>query len=295
MIHGPARGRGRSLGRRAGQHSLVGRSVLGLRVALALARLAPSPPSALRNALVVASVALLRTVLQRTGRCLPVEVEFDGWSQRFAVDCAGDVLVLWEVWALKVYDVPPLEHASAIVDAGANIGAAASFFKARRPQCLVHAFEPDPRTFRKLVRNVGGVPGIVLHREAISDQDGTGTFYSSRDSWDSSLMPTAASLMPATPNTVVVQCRRLQTVRREAHLDAVDLLKLDIEGGEFAVLLAPAGLDGVRAIVGELHFDLTPEHQPAEIIEACRAFRVALSGDPHGRMVLVAERLEPVT
>lgn len=274
--------------RRARERGVARRAALGLRVALSLGRLAPTPPRALRNGMVVAAVALFRPILRRMDACLTVCLQIDGTSQRFAVDCAGDVLSLWEVWARRVYDVPALAQAETIVDAGANIGAAAAFFKARRPDCIVYALEPDPRTFGKLVRNVGAVPGIVLRRQAISSRDGLATFYSSRDSWDSSLLGSAASLMPTTPDRIVVPCVRLETLRREAHLDGVDLLKLDIEGEEFAVLAA--GLDGVRAIVAELHFDLAPDHDPAAVTAACRDFSVELAGDSHGRMTLVAER-----
>jgi hypothetical protein len=95
-----------------------------------------------------------------------------------------------------------------------------------------------------------------------------------------------------TADPVSVACRRLDTALREAALAYVDLLKLDIEGAEFGVLASGRALEGIDAIVAELHFDYVPERGLREVLEACVDFRVDVAGDSSGRMTLVARRVE---
>jgi FkbM family methyltransferase len=246
-----------------------------------LARAAPSPAHAARNALTFAVMPLLQPLLQRSGRQVVVRVAVDGAIHDFHVDSLGDLRVLYEVWALRLYDVPSLESAETIIDAGANIGASVAFFKARRPGASIDAYEPDPATYRKLVRNVGGMPGVTLHRAAIWDADGEAVLYSSKQGWDSSLVTPAGK-------PVQVPCRLLQSARRDARFGRVDLLKLDIEGGEFAVLAAPQALDGIAALVAELHFDLVPDVTLRDVLDRCDAFHVSVTSHSATRMTLVA-------
>jgi FkbM family methyltransferase len=173
-----------------------------------------------------------------------------------------------------------------LIDAGANIGASVAFFKARCPNAVVHAYEPDPASFRKLVRNVGSLAGVRLHREAIWTTDGETVLYSSRQGWDSSLIERQG-------RPVRVACRTLESALREAGLDRVDLVKLDIEGAEFAVLRTPGVLAGVEALVAELHLDLVPGSTVREARNACDGFRVTVTSHSELRKTLVAAR-EPI-
>jgi FkbM family methyltransferase len=248
-----------------------------------LTYMAPSPVLALRNAIVVLSMPLLQAYLQRHGRLLRVPIRDDGVRREFFVDSMGDLQVLYEIWCWRIYDVPPLATATTMFDVGANIGAGVVFFKSRRPGLTVHAYEPDPHTFGKLQRNVAHLPGVTLHQAAIAAHDGEVTFFSSPNSWDS-------SLVARTPLGITVRCERLETARRSAGVQRIDLLKLDAEGAEFDVLAQSGALAGVGAIVAELHFDLVPERTLKEVLDACAGFRATVAGDSAARMTLLAVR-----
>jgi FkbM family methyltransferase len=250
-----------------------------------LTRMAPTPAHGVRNALIVLLMPLIRRHLQRRGRFIVVPIDVDGGRRDFVVDCMGDLQVLHEIWSWRIYDVAPLWEARTVVDAGANIGAAVAFFKTLRPDAIVHAYEPDPHTFRKLERNVGDMPGVTLHRTAIGGEDGLATLHSSPNSWDSSLVVGAGG-------GVEVACRQLQTARREAGLERIDLLKLDVEGAEFDVLADGGALDGIRAIVAELHFDFAPQRTLKDVLDACAGFRATVSGDSARRMTMLAVRAQ---
>jgi FkbM family methyltransferase len=248
-----------------------------------LTRLAPSPLLGARNGLLVLLMPLLQSQLQRRGRVVAVALRVNRERRDFFVDCMGDLQVLYEVWSWAIYDVPPLATATTVVDVGANIGAAVAFFKSRRPRAIVHAYEPDPNTFRKLERNVARLSGVVLHQAAIGAVDDRATLFSSPNSWDSSLIARAGS-------GIDVRCLRLQTARHEAGIGRIDLLKIDAEGAEFDVLEDHDALDGVAAIVAELHFDLVPGKALAEVLDACAGFRATVTGDSSGRMTMLAMR-----
>ena len=69
-----------------------------------------------------------------------------------------------------------------VVDGGANIGYATSILAARvGPRGKIHNFEPDPRSFDELQRNVAGWEdrgqrgAFVLHAAALGARSGTAT------------------------------------------------------------------------------------------------------------------------
>jgi FkbM family methyltransferase len=63
------------------------------------------------------------------------------------------------------------------LDCGANIGLATLFFKRLYPESEIHAFEPDPETFKMLRRNVeqNSLSYVYLYNVALSDQQGAVT------------------------------------------------------------------------------------------------------------------------
>lgn len=91
---------------------------------------------------------------------------------------------------------------------------------------------------------------VELLNVAVTGEDARVTFFESgdRDSWGSSLHR-SHSLQ----NPIEVAGRRLDGILRDADVDRVDLLKIDIEGAEYEVLSSFAGLEQVDTIVGDVH------------------------------------------
>jgi FkbM family methyltransferase len=147
-----------------------------------------------------------------------------------------------------------------ILDCGANIGAASLFFKRHYPGARITAFEADPElcamTKRNLERN-GAVDVEVVHA-ALWTSNGQISFRA--EGSDSGMIDGLAGVVDA--KTVPVPSLRLRDVIER---DRVDLLKLDIEGAEGAVLAdcLPV-LDRVNAMVIDLHeFDPRDRQSPA--------------------------------
>lgn len=123
-----------------------------------------------------------------------------------------------------------------VVDVGAHVGyyslLAASLVG---PEGRVYAFEPEPRNFELLLRNVelNGYQNIVPVNEAFSNQSGMGTLFltaldSGRHSMYPNDLPDSGSL-------------RIKTTTADSFLEAqgwpqINLIKIDVEGAELDVL-----------------------------------------------------------
>ena len=149
-----------------------------------------------------------------------------------------------------------------ILDCGANIGAASLFFKRQYPNARITAYEADPElcamTRRNLERNRASDVDVV--HAALWTSTGHVTFLA--EGSDSGMIGALAGAGEGLPvKNVTVPSLRLRDVLSK---DRVDLLKLDIEGAEGAVLndCAPV-LDRVGAIVMDLHeFDPSDRQSP---------------------------------
>lgn len=145
---------------------------------------------------------------------------------------SGDVVTLGEVFHEYDYEPPEVVAAalgtpSRILDLGANIGLFGLYAVGRWPSARVDAFEPDPANAavhqRSIVGNGLGARWF-LQQEAAGAEDGMARFASGG---------VALSSLDESGDIVV-------TVRDV--LDAMagaDLVKMDIEGGEWPILQDP--------------------------------------------------------
>jgi FkbM family methyltransferase len=146
-----------------------------------------------------------------------------------------------------------------ILDCGANVGAASLFYKREYPGARITAYEADPSlcamTTRNLERNGAGDVEVV--HAALWTSNGQVTFRA--EGSDSGMIDGLAGVVDA--KGVTVPSLRMRDILER---DRIDLLKLDIEGAECAVLedCEPV-LDHVNAIVMDLHeFDPRDRQSP---------------------------------
>ncbi len=142
-----------------------------------------------------------------------------------------------------------------ILDLGANIGLASLYFLTRWPQARLTAFEPNPRAFALLKRNLAQAnfttAQIELEPVALSTADGTIEFQVPFGN------PTAvyAGILKRGDERHAIE-RVFVPTRDARHLfsEPADLIKLDIEGHEYPVLnhVLPSA-DTVRSLIIEFH------------------------------------------
>lgn len=126
-----------------------------------------------------------------------------------------------------------IEPGGVVVDVGANFGYyAVRAAQAVGPSGRVHAFEPDPRAFALLERNVrdNGFENVRRAQAAVGDRDGEVLFHVMQESAFSSLSDTGRS--------AAREVVRLPITTLDEALDgaAITAAKVDVEGHEFAVL-----------------------------------------------------------
>jgi FkbM family methyltransferase len=172
----------------------------------------------------------------------------------------ADPLVLDEIFYTGHYEVPEhvgrlldgLDSPPAILDLGANIGLFGVWALERFPGAEITAFEPDPEN-AEVARRTIGASGAGdrwrLVEAAAADRDGTVEFLSGAFS---------RSRIEAGEGSTPVQA-----VDVFPFLEGVDLAKVDIEGGEWAILGDPRFRTvNVPAIVLEYHPDQAPGPDP---------------------------------
>lgn len=168
--------------------------------------------------------------------------------------------VLQEVFFTRDYASDRLPKAKIVVDVGANIGLTSYFFYLQAPDAQIHSFEADPANFSILSGNLLQINvdnRIHLNQVAVSDSDKVIEFYSSAVSgWSSRYQVRGAE----SGVKVIVQSVKLSAYLREHGIVRVDLLKVDIEGGEYDLLMGDTDLWSV--VIEEIIVEV--DRQPRE-------------------------------
>jgi len=121
------------------------------------------------------------------------------------------------------YDLGP---DSVVFDVGGYRGAWARAI-ASRYHCRIHVFEPIAEYCREIERHLGGDPKIVINETGLADHDGR-----ERISIDES----ASSVVKAGANSREITLVDIDGYVKRHGIDRIDLIKINIEGGEYALL-----------------------------------------------------------
>jgi FkbM family methyltransferase len=126
------------------------------------------------------------------------------------------------------------------VDVGANLGEITLLAAKRLTEGRVLAFEPMPRAFAELSRNVAlnNLTGVELFNIGLFDKTASLPMYQKKDIIFGTINEGVPSLFPAgdDPQNVMVPLRRFDDVAHECGLARLDVMKIDVEGAELMVL-----------------------------------------------------------
>jgi len=142
-----------------------------------------------------------------------------------------------------------------VFDGGALDGGSALHYASLFPQATVYSFEPFPESFANVQRAVAQNPRIRPVNRALAEQVGPRTFHSNRDGATNSLLPNAPDINKYLPTewvaptgSVTVQCTTVDAFVAEQKIEKIDLLKLDVQGGELLVLAGAEDLIRRQAV-----------------------------------------------
>lgn len=155
-----------------------------------------------------------------------------------------------------------------ILDGGANVGLASLFFKRAYPDARITAFEADPALFSMLKEN--------LTRNGAGDVETVhAALWTSTATLDFRCEGSDSGMIGSLPGAIAGQAVTVPSLRLRDLLAAepCDLLKLDIEGAEDAVLSdCEPVLHRVKAMVMDLHeFDPRVRTAPRVLERLTRA------------------------
>ena len=165
------------------------------------------------------------------------------------VDSGSFVNSYAEIFGRQIYRFQTTAATPRVVDCGANIGLSVIYFKRLFPAGLVTAYEADPSICLVLQRNLAafGFSDVTVHNAAVWNEDTVIEFLTEGAD--------AGRISTNRPEPTA-RIQRVPTIRLRDHLAGppIDLLKMDIEGAEVAVLKdCSSSLSHVARVFVEYH------------------------------------------
>ena len=182
---------------------------------------------------------------------LPVTFVWQEKTFKIFLRTNADIAVLREIFLDQEYAWCPVENPKIIIDLGAHFGDTAIYYACRFPTATIYALEPSPENYERLVKHTTDFKNIVPIQAAVGSSDKMVDFNLMGSSLGHSVTKRANTL-----DTIAVRQISLPTLYKTYGIKSADLIKFDIEGGEFDLLSHIEVKDFTTACIGEIHFDL---------------------------------------
>lgn len=172
--------------------------------------------------------------------------------------CRGgtsDIDVFKHVFVLGEYAAIELPDRGLIIDCGANVGFSTVYFLERFPHVRVVAVEPDPDNFRMLERNTRSYGERCTCLQAGVWPEPTSLRVVDTARGDGRAWARGVEAVTSEPRPGDIRAVSIDELMRQAGVDCVTLLKVDIEGGERELFARQTDnwLGRVERIAIELH------------------------------------------
>jgi len=167
---------------------------------------------------------------------------------------SSDLATFTKVFLNREYEIPLAKEPKVIIDAGANVGYASAFFAVRYPAAKIIAIEPEAANFQLLKQNTAAFPNVTAIQAALWPTSGQVNLLDpGMGSWGFEAADAGKSPANAR-NLGSVRAVTVDELMTEFKLPYIDILKVDIEGGEKALFATPPEwLKQVGVVVIELH------------------------------------------
>ncbi|MEA3059813.1 MAG: hypothetical protein QOE50_1225, partial [Sphingomonadales bacterium] len=169
-----------------------------------------------------------------------------------------DDMVLMEVYGGRPYDLDygPIGEVSSILDLGANAGMASAFLGRRFPGAKIVAVEPNPSTFELLTQNLRRIATDAIAVNAAIVPAGGSYRIEPGSSPSNAQVVSEVDEIDRSGGFETLTLGEL--IDRYLPTEGVDLMKVDIEGGERELFeRVSEWAPRVKAIVAETHLPLT--------------------------------------
>lgn len=198
-------------------------------------------------------------------------------GEQIILEEVTDVKAFWQVFLRRVYRVDAAD--CTILDLGANVGMFTLYAARCAPQARIFAVEPFPSTFDRLastVRDHNLGDRVTCLNYAVAASAGTLAMLDAGVPSQRRALIAKSSTRTGTP----VAGKTLEALLDESNLHRVDLMKMDVEGSEYEILLStsPKSLSRIRRIAMEYHGDCEP-YSKQELFSHLRRAGFAVNWD----------------
>lgn len=179
-----------------------------------------------------------------------------------ALRYSGDNFIRSEVFDHRYYDVDLGFSPERILDLGGHIGLSSIFFERKFPTAEIICVEPEPGNAEILRRNFA-LNKIRAHflDAAVTVDDGEVMLQRFDQDY-------AHQIVDRADNGLIVRGLSVPSIMRLFGWDAIDLVKMDIEGYEAALLTRNAAwLNKVRALAMEVHPPFTVDKLREAVVQ----------------------------
>jgi FkbM family methyltransferase len=229
--------------------------------------------------------AFIRKFFPLKPRSFDISIRFGGNILFFNIRGIADLAALYEVFVKKEYEFETLSEVRVIVDLGANIGDTAVYFASMYPNARVYAIEADPAIFEVLKMNTLSVKNITPVFGAISSYTGSLDFFVNASSLSGSVFE-----RNGTSKKVSVPCFSLKDFMNRQGVSMVDIIKFDIEGGEYEFFDSSMNdIQKSRLLIGEVHPDIAGRAGD-DIVKKLNGFHVIKTPTHGERFIITAKK-----
>lgn len=218
--------------------------------------------------------------IKKGTKILSEKAEFEGRRFEICLRPDADESVVAEIFKWREYRAAEGVIRKArlpILDVGAHIGVFSLYASALNPSVKICALEPEKENFALLLRNISGnrLDNVRAVKAALAGKTGKRELSLAADSINHRLRA-AVGEDGAAEKYEKVSAFSFADFLEAERLDAVGLMKMDIEGGEYEVFenMAPEDFMRIHALILEYHEHGARSRRELEEILRSRGFGV---------------------
>jgi FkbM family methyltransferase len=186
-------------------------------------------------------------------------VGVDEEGNLFNVECstsvASDVVVkelVSDTYRLKEIGFAP---GDVVLDLGGHVGIVSIYLAKKYPFLKIYAYEPSPDNYRHFLDNLdaNGISNVQVFNQAVTAEGRTLNMIAYYECNSGGATGQLREMKLPHRVNFEAQSTTLDSIFRERNIEACKLLKVDVEGSEYEVLMTAGCLNKVEFLAGEFH------------------------------------------